>query len=319
MHPKYGRPLDSLELREVERPTIADDQVLVRVHASSVNPVEWYTVTGPFFTRPSSGLLQPKRRLLGGDLAGRVEAVGKDAGDLQPGDEVFGISASSWAEYTPARARNLARKPPNVSFEEAAAAPIAAVTALQALRNHGNIEAGQRVLVNGASGGVGTYAVQLAKVFGAEVTAVCSTRNVEQAAALGSDRTVDYTKDDFTRLPQKHDLVLDIAGRTPLSRMTRVLEPGARVMLVGGKMRYRGAGPLPHLLGTLVAAKVRRRAVKSYVAKINHDDLAFLGDLMDSGRLRSIVETTYGLADTPQALAHFGEGHARGKLVISVP
>ena len=319
VHMRYGRPPEALELRDVDRPGVPDDQVLVRVHASSVNPVEWYTVTGPFFTRPSSGLLRPKRSLLGGDFAGRIEAVGKDAGDLSPGEEVFGIAASAWAEYTPARARNLARKPANVSFEEAAAAPIAAVTALQALRNHGQVEAGQRVLINGASGGVGTYAVQLAKVFGADVTAVCSTRNVEQAVALGADRTVDYTKDDFTRLPQKHDLVLDIAGRTPLARMARVLEPDARVLLVGGKMTYRGAGPLPHLLGSLVAGKLRRRTVKSYVAKVNHDDLAFLADLMESGRLRSIVETTYGLADTPQALAHFGEGHARGKIVLTVP
>jgi NADPH:quinone reductase-like Zn-dependent oxidoreductase len=318
VHTRYGRPAAALDLQDVEGPGVPDDQVLVRVRASSVNPVEWYTVTGPFFTRPSSGLLRPKRRLLGGDFAGRIESVGKDAGNLQPGDEVFGISASSWAELTPARARNLAPKPPNVSFEEAAAAPIAAVTALQALRNHGQVEPGQRVLINGASGGVGTYALQLAKIFGADVTAVCSTRNVEQAVALGADRTVDYTKDDFTRLAQKHDLVLDIAGRTSLSRMTRVLEPNARVLLVGGKMSYRGFGPLPHLLGTVIAGKVRRRTVKSYVAKINHDDLAFLGDLMESGRLRSIVEATYGLADTAQALAHFGEGHARSKIVLSI-
>ena len=314
---RYGRPAAALELQDVERPQIEDDQVLVRVHASSVNPVEWYGVTGPFFTRPSSGLLRPKRPLLGGDLAGRIEAVGKDAGDLQPGDEVFGISPSSWAEY--ARARNLAHKPPNVSFEEAAAVPIAAVTALHALRDHGQVEAGQRVLINGASGGVGTYAVQLAKAFGADVTAVSSTRNVDQAAQLGADRTVDYTKDDFTRVSQPHDLLLDIAGRTPLSRMTRVLTPDARIILVGGKMGYRGLGPIPHLLGTFLAGKVRRRAVKPYVAKVNHDDLAFLADLMATGRMRSVVETTYPLADVPQALAHFGEGHARGKIVISVP
>jgi NADPH:quinone reductase-like Zn-dependent oxidoreductase len=319
VHTRYGRPAAALELRDVERPEIADDQVLVRVHASSVNPVEWYGVTGPFFTRPSSGLLRPKRPLLGGDLAGRVEAVGKDAGDLQTGDEVFGMSPSSWAEYAPARARNLAHKPPNVSFEEAAAAPIAAVTALQALRDHGQVEAGQRVLINGASGGVGTYAVQLAKAFGADVTAVCSTRNVDQAAQLGADRTVDYTKDDFTRISQPQDLLLDIAGRTPLSRMTRVLTPDARIILVGGKMGYRGLGPIPHLLGTFLEGKLRRRVVKTYVAKINDDDLAFLADLMATGRMRSVVETTYALADAPQALAHFGEGHARGKIVISVP
>src|SRR5919106_2719314 len=271
VHKSYGA--DALELRDVETPVIEDDQVLVRVHASSVNPVEWYGAKGPLFVRilGRSGLRRPNSPAIGADLAGHVEAVGRDVEDLQPGDEVFGTSGYSWAEYAPAREARLARKPANVSFEEAAAVPVAGLTALQALRDHGRVEPGQKVLINGASGGVGTFAVQLAKVFGADVTAVCSTRNVEQAVALGADRTVDYTKDDFTRMPQKHDLMLDIAGRTPLSRMTHVLEPGARVMLVGGKMSYRGAGPLPHLLGTLVAAKVRRRAVKSYVAKINHD------------------------------------------------
>ncbi|MFL5982477.1 MAG: NAD(P)-dependent alcohol dehydrogenase [Gaiellaceae bacterium] len=317
VHARYGRPPAALELRDVERPDLAEDQVLVRVHASSVNPVEWYTVTGPFFTRPSSGLRRPKRRLLGGDVAGRIEAVGENVGELQPGDEVFGISPSSWGEYAPARPRNLASKPPNVSFEEAAAVPIAGVTALQALRDHGRVEAGQRVLINGASGGVGTYAVQLAKALGAEVTAVCSTRNVDQAAELGADRTVDYTQEDFTRLPQRHNLLLDIAGRTPLSKMARVLAPDAKVILVGGILTYRGVGPLPHLLGTQISGKVRRRTVKSYVAKVNHDDLAFLAALLESGKLKSVIERQYPLEEAPQALAHLGEGHAQGKIVIT--
>lgn len=319
MHTRYGRPAESLELRDVERPTLAEDQVLIRVHASSVNPVEWYGVTGPYFARPSSGLLRPKRSLLGGDFAGRVEAVGSEAGDLQPGDEVFGISPSAWGEYAPARAKNIARKPPRVSFEDAAAVPIAAVTALQALRDQGQIQAGQRVLINGASGGVGTYMVQLAKIFDADVTAVCSTRNVEQARELGASRVVDYTKDDFTRLPERHDLLLDIAGRTRLSRMLRVLTPDGTVVIVGGKMSYRGTGPIPHLIGTVVAGKLRRRRLKFFVAKINHDDLAYLADLMETGRLRSVIEKRYELPDAPEALSYFGEGHARSKIVISVP
>ena len=208
---RYGMP-DVLELREVERPTIEDHQVLVRVHASSVNPAEWYGVTGPYFTRLfGGGLRRPKTTTVGADLAGRVEAVGKDVTEFQPGDEVFGTSGAAWAEYAAAREVRLVRKPANVSFEEAAAAPIAAITALQALRK-GGVQPGQKVLINGASGGVGTFAVQIAKALGADVTAVCSTRNVDLARALGADRVVDYSQEDFTRRGERHELMLDIAG-----------------------------------------------------------------------------------------------------------
>ena len=200
VHERYGPP-DVLVLRDVDMPTIADDQVLLRVHAASVNPVEWYGVTGPYFVRAfGGGLRKPKDTTVGGDVAGRVEAVGKDVKEFQPGDEVFGTSGGSWAEYAPAREARLARKPANVSFEEAAAVPVAAITALQALRDKGQVQPGQKVLINGASGGVGTYAVQLAKVLGADVTAVCSTGNVDLARSLGADRVVDYTKEDFTQL-----------------------------------------------------------------------------------------------------------------------
>ena len=205
VHERYGMP-DVLELREVDMPAIADDQVLLRVHASSANPVEWYGVTAPYFVRLfGGGLRKPKSTKVGADVAGVVEAVGKDVTEFQPGDEVFGTSGASWAEYAPAREVRLVRKPANVSFEEAAAVPVAALTALQALRDKGGVQPGQKVLINGASGGVGTFAVQIAKVLGADVTAVCSTGNVEQARSLGADRVVDYTQEDFTRLGERHD------------------------------------------------------------------------------------------------------------------
>jgi NADPH:quinone reductase-like Zn-dependent oxidoreductase len=312
---RYGRP-DVLALREVERPAIEDHQVLVRVLASSVNPVEWYGVTGPLFAR-GGGLRRPATPAVGGDLAGRVEAVGSAVTSLAPGDEVFGTGVGAWAEYAVAAESKLAPKPPGVSFEDAAAAPVAGITALQALRDHGRVEAGQTVLINGASGGVGTYAVQLAKHLGADVTAVCSTQNVEQARALGSDRVVDYRSEDFTRIGVRHDLLIDVAGSRPIRALRRVLTSEATIVLVGGRMTYRGLGPLPHLGATLVSAKLRRQPVRFFVARINTEDLAYLASLLEDGTIRSVIERTYPLHEAPAALAHLGEGHARGKLVIT--
>jgi NADPH:quinone reductase-like Zn-dependent oxidoreductase len=317
VHERYGRP-DVLELREVDRPVLEDDQVLVRVHASSVNPAEWYEVTGMYIARPSTGLRKPKRKLVGTDLAGSVESVGKDVKDFRPGDEVFGAAPGAWAEYAAARDVRLAPKPANVSFEEAAAVPIAAITALQALRDHGHLQSGQSVLINGASGGVGTYAVQIAKVLGGDVTAVCSTRNVEQARSLGADRVVDYTKEDFTRRSERHDLMLDIAGSRPFSKCRRVLTPDATIILVGGRMTYRGLGPLPHLAGMFLASRFRSQKVKFFVAKITSDDLAFLGDLLQAGKVTSVIDRRYELSELPEALVYLGETHARGKVVITV-
>jgi NADPH:quinone reductase-like Zn-dependent oxidoreductase len=318
-HERYGRPGPGvLDLRETERPAIEDHQVLVRVRASSVNPAEWYTVTGLILARPSSGMLRPKHPRVGGDLAGQVEAIGKDVTHFQPGDEVFGTSLGSWAEYAAAREIRLARKPANVSFEEAAAVPIAAITALQGLRDHGKVQPGQKVLVNGASGGVGTFAVQLAKMFGADVTAVCSTRNVEQARALGADRVVDYTKEDFTGGSIRHDLMLDIAGRTSFRKFRRVLTPKATVVLIGGRMTYRGLGPLPHLARSMLGSVGRPQKLKFFVAQIREDDLAFLGELLESGKIKSVIDKRYELSATADALAYLGEGHARGKIVITV-
>jgi NADPH:quinone reductase-like Zn-dependent oxidoreductase len=298
-------------------PVVEADQVLVRVHASSVNPVEWYGVTGPYFARIGA-LRRPKHTAVGSDLGGRVEAVGRDVTELQPGDEVFGTSGGSWAQYASAREDRLAPKPANLSFEEAAAVPVAAITALQALRDKGQVLPGQRVLINGASGGVGTFAVQLAKSFGAEVTGVCSTRNVDLVRSLGADRVVDYTQEDFTLRGERHDLMLDIAGSRSFSDFRRALTPEAIVVLVGGPMTYRGHGPPPHLIGTFLASRGRSQTVTFFVAKITTEDLAFLRELLEAGKVTPVIDRRYELSEAPDALRYLGEGHARGKVVITV-
>jgi NADPH:quinone reductase-like Zn-dependent oxidoreductase len=320
LHERYGRPQKALSVGEVDLPAIEDHQVLIRIHATSINPVEWYGVTGPIFARLEGGLgalRRPKKHLFGADLAGTVELVGKDVTELRPGDEVFGTSGASWAEYAPAREVRLVRKPPSVSFEAAAGVPVAGLTALQALRDHGNVKPGQKVLINGASGGVGTYAVQLAKLLGADVTAVCSTRNVEQAHSLGADRVVDYTRDDFTRLGLRHDLMLDIAGSRRFSHARRALTPDATIVLVGGHMTYRGLGPLPHLAGMKIGSVGRSQKVAFFVSKLNVDDLSFFAQQLEAGALRTVIDKQYDLSQAPEALADFGEGHARGKMIIT--
>jgi NADPH:quinone reductase-like Zn-dependent oxidoreductase len=317
VHERYGRP-GVLELCEVDKPAIEDDRVLVRVHASSVNPVEWYGVTGFIFGRVGSGVRRPKDTSVGADLAGRVEAVGRDVKGFQPGDEVYGTSGGSWAEYASAREERLAPKPANLSFEEAAAVPVAGITALQALRDHGRVQPGQKVLINGASGGVGTFAVQIAKSFGADVTAVCSTRNVELARSLGADRVVDYTQEDFTKRGERHDLMIDIAGSRSFLACRRVLTPEATVVVVGGPLTYRGLGPLPHIAGTILKSRGRSQTATFFVAKITTEDLNFLRDLLETGKVTPVIDRQYPLSEAPEALTYLGEGHARGKVVITV-
>jgi len=315
---RYGRP-QVLELRDIDQPELGDEQVLVRVRATSINASEWYDITGPYFSRPMNGFLGPKRKLVTGEVAGTVEAVGERVAAFQPGDEVFGTSLGAWAEYAAARETRLARKPANVSFEEAAVVPIAGITALQALRDKAQVQPGQRVLINGASGGVGTFAVQLAKWLGADVTAVCSTRNVEQARSLGADRVIDYTQDDFTRSDVRHDVLIDVAGSRSFSAMRRVITPAGTIVLVGGKMTYRGLGPIPHLAATLLAGKIRRRPkLAFFVANINADDLALLAELMERGDVKPVIDRRYELDRMVEALTYFGEGHARGKVAVTV-
>jgi NADPH:quinone reductase-like Zn-dependent oxidoreductase len=314
---RYG--LDALELREVEVPSLESHQLLVRVHASSINPAEWYRVHGPYFLRLfGEGVRRPKEPRVGADLAGRVEAVGRDVEEFQPGDEVFGTGLGAWAEYAVAREPRLVRKPENVSFEEAAAVPIAAITALQALRDHARVEPGQKVLINGGSGGVGTYAVQLAKVFGAEVTAVCSSRNVELVGSLGADRVIDYTQEDFTRSGVRYDAMLDIAGSRSFRAFRRVLTRDATVVAVGAPMSNRGLGPLKHIAGTRLLAVGRSQKVVNFVAQVTKEDLEYLRDQLEAGTVRSVIDRSYPLDEVPDALNYLGTRHARGKLVISI-
>jgi NADPH:quinone reductase-like Zn-dependent oxidoreductase len=316
---RYGRP-DVLDREEVERPELGDDAVLVRVRAVSVNPVDWYDVTGtPWIARPITGLRGPKSRLTGRDFAGTVEAVGKDVTELQPGDDAFGLKGGggAFAEYVCVQT-GVARKPANLTFEEAAAVPVAALTALQGLRDHGQLEPGQKILVNGASGGVGTFAVQIAKTLGAQVTAVCSTRNVEQARSLGADRVIDYTREDFTRGGDRYDLILDVAGTRSWSRYRSVMNPHATLVLVGAPKTNRLLGPLGHVLRVRLAAWRGSQAAVFFVAKPDNADLGVLRELLESGTVKPVVEKRYELGEVADALGYMGEGHARGKIVVSL-
>ena len=318
VHTAYGSS-EGVELRELDLPEIEDHQVLVRAHASSVNPAEWYGVMGPLFARVigRGGIRKPKDVAVGGDFAGRIEAVGKDVTTFRPGDEVFGLSPHAWGEYAKARADRIARKPTNVSFEEAGATPIAGLTALQALRDHGDVQPGQKVLINGASGGVGTFAVQIAKALGADVTAVCSTTKVDLARELGADRVVDYTREDFTKLGVRHDVLIDVVGSRPFRQFKRVLARDAIVVIVGGPMNT-GLGPLPHLAATVVSGTLRRRPVKFFMAKGPTEELEFLAQLMETSQVKPVIEARYELSRVREALDRLGTGHARGKIVLTM-
>lgn len=314
VHERYG----AVELREVEKPQPAGDEVLVRVHASSVNAADWYGFMGrPYFARPLMGLRKPKAQGLGADFAGVVEVVGADVGDFAAGDEVYGHQHGAYAEYV-AAGRAVERKPAHLSFAEAAAVPIAGLTALQGLRDHGHVQPGQRVLVNGAAGGVGTFAVQIAKALGATVDAVCSTANVPQALALGADRAFDYTREDFTRSGVRYDVLFDNAGNRSWAAMRRVLAPDGIVVLVGGPRRRRLLGPLGHLARIVLAAKLARRRAAFFIAKPSRADLATLRDLIEAGLVNPVVESSYELGQLGEAMHRLDDGHARGKIVLTV-
>jgi NADPH:quinone reductase-like Zn-dependent oxidoreductase len=316
---KFGSP-DVLALEEIDKPAPNDDEVLVRVRATSVNPADWHEMTGtPYIARAAFGLLKPKGRRLGTDFAGSVEAIGKAVTQFRAGDDVFGARDGAFSDYVCVReARGVVPKPANVTFEQAASVPVAALTALQALRDHGHLRPGQSVLINGASGGVGTFAVQIAKALGAEVTGVCSTRNVDLVRSIGADRVIDYSKEDFTRTGQRYDLMLDIAGSRSWSDLRRVLNPQSYLVVVGGPKTNRLLGPLSHLVKVRLAALRSSQKIVFFVAKVNKPDLEFLRDLLEAGKVKPVIDRTYDLSKIADALRYLGDGHARGKIVVTV-
>jgi NADPH:quinone reductase-like Zn-dependent oxidoreductase len=316
VYTKYGSP-DVLHLKDVEKPTPKDDEVLIKIRAASVNAYDWHFLTADIFLirLMGGGLLKPKDSRLGADIAGQVETVGRNVKQFQPGDEVFGdIGHGGFAEYVCAPESRLALKPTNLSFEEAAAVPMAALTALQGLRDEGRIQPGQKVLVNGASGGVGTFAVQIAKAFGAEVTAVCSPRNLEQAHALGADLVIDYTREDFTQNGEQYDLIFAANGYHPLSAYKRALTPQGIYVMAGGTMAQIFQAML---LGSWMSKKGGKK-MGGVSAKIDQKDLGIIKELLEAGKVVPVIDKRYPLSEAAEALRYLGEGHARGKVVITV-
>jgi NADPH:quinone reductase-like Zn-dependent oxidoreductase len=318
----FGSP-DVLRLEEVEKPVPNDNQLLVRVRAVSVNPLDWHFIEGtPYIMRTMGvGLLKPNEARLGVDYAGTVEAVGKNVTKFKPGDEVFGGKTGAFAEYVCVLAdRAVALKPANITFEQAASVPIAGITALQGLRDKGKVQPGQKVLINGASGGVGTFAVQIAKSFGAEVTGVCSTRNVDLVRSIGADHVIDYTKEDFTKGGQRYDSILDNVGTQPLLGFTRVLKPKGKYVLIGGGGPNDAGwiGPLARPVKALVLSQFVNQEMGMMFAELNQKDLTTLADLMQAGKVTPVIDRTYPLSQISDALRYLEAGHARGKVVITV-
>jgi NADPH:quinone reductase-like Zn-dependent oxidoreductase len=314
----YGPPLEVLRLEELDDPTPGDGEVLVRVRAAGVNALDWHLVTGePTILRlVGMGLRRPKRSGVGRDVAGVVEAVGPGVTRLQAGEEVFGWCAGAFAELVVTREDSLVPKPAAVTFEQAAAVPVAAITALQGLRDKGEVRPGQQVLITGASGGVGTFAVQLARHLGAEVTAVCSTRNLDLVRSIGADHVVDYTREDFTERGERYDVILDIAGRPSLLGCRRSLQPGGRLVLAGGE-GGRWLGPLPRMVRALLLGLLGSRKVRAFEAKENREDTLVLADLLAAGNLSPVLDRTYDLAGAPEAVRYLEEGHTQGKVVVT--
>ncbi len=319
---KYGSP-NVLKLEEVEQPTPKDDEVLIKVQAASVNPLDWHFLRGtPYFMRVVAGLLKPKRKILGADLAGRVEAVGRNVKEFQPGDEIFGSKFSYGyvgvlAEYACVTEKALVLKPASTTFEEAAAVPVAAVTALQGLRDKGQIQHGQKVLINGASGGVGTFAVQIAKLFGAEVTGVCSTRNLDMVRSIGADHVIDYTQEDFTEKGQTYDLIYCAVGNRSAADYKRALNPKGICVVAGFTT-------MPHMLfqvlflGAWVSMTGSKKIGAMGTVNVNKEDLGFMGELLEDGKVVPVIDRRYTLGEVAEAIRYLEEGHARGKVVITV-
>jgi len=319
---KYGSP-DVLQCEEIEKPTPGDDEVLIKVRAASANPLDWHPIRGePYIVRAMTGLRKPKATRPGVDLAGQVEAVGRNVTQFQPGDEVFGASHGTFAEYVCAGENKLVLKPASLTFEQAAAVPVAALTALQGLRDKGRIRPGQKVLINGAAGGVGTFAVQIAKSFGAHVTGVCSTRNVDMVRSIGADHVIDYTRENFTQTGQLYDLILDNVGNRSLSDCRRVLtSKGILVLNSGGSLGAsdgRWIGPLARLLKALLLSQFVSQNLVTFLASENKQDLVILKELIEANKLTPVIDRCYTLSEAPEAIRYLEEGHARGKVVITV-
>jgi NADPH:quinone reductase-like Zn-dependent oxidoreductase len=313
----YGSP-DVLELREIDKPEITDDEVLVHVHAAGVGRDVWHVMTGlPYPIRLAGyGLRDPKNPVIGSDVAGVVKAVGKNVTRFQPGDEVFGIGKGSYAEYVCAGEDKLAHKPASLTFEQAAVIGISGSTALQALRDHGKVHQGQEVLIIGASGGVGTYAVQIAKAFGAHVTGVCSTAKVDMVRSIGADHVIDYTREDFAEEGPRYDLILDIGGNSSLARLRRALASRGILVITGGEGGGRWLGGTDRQLRAMMLSPFVDQKLGTFVSKENHEDLMVLKELIESGKVIPVIDRTYPLGEVPEAIRYLEGGHARGKVVI---
>ncbi len=323
-HDGYGPP-DDLELRELDQPELAADQVLIRVHAASVNPMDWHLMRGePSFLRMMGGR-SPVGRVPGADVAGDVVAVGAKVAEFRPGDQVFGVCGGALAEYGRSSAKNLVLKPSAVSWEQAASIPVAGCTALQAVRDHGRLQPGQRVLINGASGGVGTFTVQLARLLGADVTGVCSTRNLDLVRSIGADHVVDYTVDDFTRGERRYDLIVHLSGHHTRAQMRRVLTPGGSIVVVGGGTGREeddtGGGMMEVMslmMKGMILSRVMRQRELMFFARIRKRDLLFIAGLIEQGKLTPVIDRRYPLTEAPDAIRHLETGHARGKVIVTV-
>jgi NADPH:quinone reductase-like Zn-dependent oxidoreductase len=316
---KYGSA-DVLELGEIAPPAIGDGEVLVRVHAAGVDPGVWHLVTGlPYLVRVMGyGLRAPKARVPGMDVAGRVEAVGGGVTRFRAGDGVFGACHGSFAEHARAREDELAPKPANLTFEQAAAVPVSGLTALQGLRDQAGVRAGQRVLIIGAAGGVGSFAVQLAKAFGAEVTGVCSTAKLDLVRSLGADHVIDYTRGDFAQAGPSYDVILDTAGNRSPARQRRALAPRGTLVIVGGEGGDRWIGGMDRVIRALLLSPFVRQRLRFFIATVRKQDLLFLKELIEAGKLTPVIDRTYALGEVPEAVRRLGQGHARGKIVITV-
>jgi NADPH:quinone reductase-like Zn-dependent oxidoreductase len=314
----FGSP-DVLKYEDIEKPAPHDDEVLIKVRAASVNPLDWKLMKGgPGIVRFLLGLHKPKIKRPGVDVAGQVEAVGKNVTRLKPGDEVFGVCRGAFAEYVCTPESKLALKPAKMTFEQAASVPVAALTALQGIRDKARIRPGQKIFINGAAGGVGTFTVQIAKSIGAEITGVCSTRNVDMVRSLGADHVIDYTREDFTKTERRYDVLFDNVGNHSLPSCRRLLNPGGTYVMVGAPGNVRLSGLLARLIGMVVLSWFSRKKMAFVLAKINKGDLTTLGEWIAAGKVTPVIDRRYSLREVPEAFRYLEEGHARGKVVITL-